>query len=176
MIEYAKRELKLYKKNNGLSEAENKKLSEIVVKFMSSNLPLTVEELTNILNRLSVLKPLTPLTGDADEWQETRSGHFQNKRCSSVFKKTDGTCYDIDGAVASANGGITWFSTCEFDPKIEFPYYPPTHPEKIYIEFEDDNAPRWPLGKYEIITDKPERIQALRERKQKEYDSYYVRP
>ncbi len=145
---------------------------------MSSNLPLTVEDFTNILNRLLVVKPLTPLTGEADEWEETetRPNYFQNKRCPNVFKKTDGTCYDIDGAVASADGGITWFSALEFDPKIEFPYYPPTHPEKIYIEFEDDNASRWPLGKYEIITDKPERIEALRERKQKEYDSYYVRP
>jgi len=56
------------------------------------------------LQKLLRFKPLSPLTGEDDEWTEvTRiSGypHFQNKRCSSIFKDgKDGEAYDIDGKV-----------------------------------------------------------------------------
>jgi hypothetical protein len=48
-----------------------------------------------ILNKCIAGKPLSPLTGDDDEWMEVSDGVFQNLRCSTVFK-TDGRCYDID--------------------------------------------------------------------------------
>lgn len=56
------------------------------------------------LQKLLRFKPLSPLTGEDDEWHEVseRSGypHYQNKRCSSVFKEgKDGEAYDIDGKV-----------------------------------------------------------------------------
>lgn len=56
------------------------------------------------LQKLLRFKPLSPLTGEDDEWSEVseRSGypHYQNKRCSSVFKEgKDGEAYDIDGKV-----------------------------------------------------------------------------
>lgn len=64
-----------------------------------------------VINRLAAFKPLSPLTGADDEWIEVASedNHplFQNKRCSTVFKK-NGVAWDIEG-----------------DPKhapIQFPY------------------------------------------------------
>ena len=56
------------------------------------------------LEKLLRFKPLSPLTGEEDEWGDVSemSGkpHYQNKRCSSVFKDgQDGEAYDIDGKV-----------------------------------------------------------------------------
>lgn len=80
----------------------------------------TAATFTGQLKRLIAAKPLTPLTGGDDEWNEVgrdRDGTrcFQNRRCSSVFKNvSDGgeiVAYDIDG---SAPGRTP----------ITFPYMP----------------------------------------------------
>lgn len=56
----------------------------------------------SILKDLMQYKPLSPLTGEDDEWTDVsdQSGKtlYQNKRCSSVFKEGD-KAYDIDGKV-----------------------------------------------------------------------------
>lgn len=39
-----------------------------------------------VVHRLIACKPLTPLTGEDDEWFECGDGVFQNKRLPSVFK------------------------------------------------------------------------------------------
>ncbi len=56
------------------------------------------------LKKLLNFKPLSPLTGEDDEWTDVSSisgvPHYQNKRCGSVFKDgKDGQAYDIDGKV-----------------------------------------------------------------------------
>ena len=58
----------------------------------------------SILTKLMDFKPLSPLTGEDDEWNNLVENyesvpHWQNKRRSSVFKNADGSCYDIDGKV-----------------------------------------------------------------------------
>ena len=67
-----------------------------------------------VLQRLIAGKPITPLTGEADEWEEVGPGVFQNRRCSSVFKDPhlhDGKlAYDIDAPDCRA--------------AISFPYWP----------------------------------------------------
>jgi len=53
---------------------------------------------------------LTPLTGADDEWLEVQEGvsdddmKYQNKRCYSVFKGTDGRAYDSNAKVYYAKG------------------------------------------------------------------------
>ncbi len=66
-----------------------------------------------VLQRLIAGKPLSPLSGDDDEWREVGEGVFQNLRCSTVFKQ-DGKIYDID---------------VEGRPQITFPY----NPEKAVV-------------------------------------------
>lgn len=65
-----------------------------------------------VLMRLIAGKPLTPLTGDDDEWNDISemSGQtmFQNRRCSSVFKDAE-RAYSIDTPGR---------------PTIIFPYWP----------------------------------------------------
>ena len=66
-----------------------------------------------ILSRLLAGKPLSPITGDEDEWFihgfDDRMW-AQNKRHGSLFMRRDGTCYDIDAKDPHAN--------------VTFPYYP----------------------------------------------------
>lgn len=67
-----------------------------------------------VLQRLIAGQPISPLTGEDDEWVEVGPSVFQNKRCSSVFKDPrfhDGKlAYDIDATEPRA--------------AIEFPYWP----------------------------------------------------
>ena len=102
------------------------------------------------LQRLLNFKPLTPLTGEDDEWTEVSqiSGypHFQNKRCGSVFKDgKDGEAYDIDGKVfwewlEDENGEKfkSYFTSRESRVPVTFPYTVPDEPiyeeRKFYTE------------------------------------------
>jgi len=73
-----------------------------------------------IFKKLANYEPLTPLTGKPDEWNETRKGSFQNKRCSHVFKDNDGKAYDIRGKTFREPDGRCRDSRIF----IEFPYTP----------------------------------------------------
>ena len=67
-----------------------------------------------LLKRVAHYKPLTPLTGADDEWEdrsEYGSVLWQNKRCSSVFKDANGKAFDVD----DHSGGSY---------PISFPYFP----------------------------------------------------
>lgn len=167
MIEYAKRELELIGKDeDGMQELMNKNILEIVEIFSKQgHSGFSAGYALNVLERILRYKPLTPLAGDGNEWNGT-----QNKRCSSVFKKEDGTFEDIDAIIVSDNGGITWFTSGRFRKKITFPYLPPIHPEKVYIEYTEDVPAGFTGDKYEIITEQPDRIKALYEKKRREFD------
>ena len=81
----------------------------------------------DIFSKVAAYQPLTPLTGEDDEWNHLDYGpelKAQNKRRSSVFMEGDGLCYDIDAVVVRDPRGHTWGSKVR-DP-IEFPYWPST--------------------------------------------------
>ncbi len=170
LVEYAKSELnRIEKDEDGMQERINKQIMEIVELFdKQGHSGFSAGYALGILERVLHYKPITPLTGKEDEWQGD-----QNVRCFSVFRKPDGKAYDIDGIIASDNGGITWFTSGKFRKEITFPYYPPDKPERVYIEYKGDV----PLGEtgdeYDIITDDPERIKALYERKREEFGDYF---
>jgi hypothetical protein len=86
----------------------------------------TISLLENILR----YKPLSPLTGNDDEWVEVSEGLYQNIRCSRVFKDNSGA-YDINGKVFTDKAGCTYTSR-DSTVYIEFPYIPKTE----YIERE----------------------------------------
>ena len=115
----------------------------------------------SILKKLLAYKPLSPLTGEDDEWVKHDYGGgptYQNKRKSSVFKDEDGSCYDIDGKVfwewvkrpldddePGYPGEKVYKSyyTCR-DSRVEvtFPYTPPDEP--IYEYRYSDAEPQQP--------------------------------
>jgi hypothetical protein len=109
----------------------------------------------NVLTKLLEFKPLTPLTGEDSEWNLVGDGHWQNKRCSSVFKGVDGSCYDIDGKVywewavsydddGKPNGKAhkSYYHGYGCSTPVTFPYTPPKEP--IYEYRYSDATPQQP--------------------------------
>jgi hypothetical protein len=82
----------------------------------------------SILKKVLAFEPLTPLTGEDDEWNEAAEGVLQNKRCSRVFKQADrfdGQAYDINGRVFREPSGSCYTNRDSFVP-VTFPYTPKT--------------------------------------------------
>lgn len=91
----------------------------------------------NMLKRLLRFKPLGPLTGEEHEWMihEDEGGYTQtqNKRCTSVFMREDGTAYDNNGKVFREPDGAC-FTSSDSRVEITFPYDPKT--EYVDIPFD----------------------------------------
>ena len=181
LVEYTENELaRIPKDEDGMQDLVNRNILEIVKAFSEQgHSGFSAGYVLSKLERLLRFKPISPLTGADDEWKEVHSQNgvrtYQNKRCSSIFKDVDAQgnvtrCEDIDGIVVSDNGGITWFSSKKFCKTVTFPYFPPLHAEKVYIEYV---PPGFSSDKFEIITDQSERIKALYESKRKEFDEAY---
>lgn len=91
------------------------------------------------LEKLLRYEPLSPLTGEDEEWMEVGMAYgdgtpmYQNKRCGRVFKDENGA-YDIDGIIfwewyTDPETGEKYKShfTCkESRVPVEFPYTPKT--------------------------------------------------
>ena len=106
----------------------------------------------SILNRLIDNKPLTAIEDVDSVWNDIHDYYdknakkgtkFQCKRMSSLFKDVmpDGTvkysdvdrvyCYDVENENVSYHSGLADTIINEMFP-IEFPYYPPSKPFKMY--------------------------------------------
>lgn len=116
----------------------------------------------NLFQKIASFKPLTPLTGEDDEWvkHDYGNGHitYQNNRLSSVFKDEDGNAYDIDGKVFwewsrrqldSDEEGYpgmrvykSYYTCRESRVPVTFPYTAPEKPEYVYRH--SDAEPRTP--------------------------------
>ena len=94
----------------------------------------------SVLNKLLMFEPLGPLTGEESEWMYWKDDlgnemAAQNKRCSSVFLRKDGSAYDIDGRVFIEPNGVA-FTSNNSKVEVTFPYTPSK--EYVYVD-EDDN-------------------------------------
>ena len=92
--------------------------------------------LLETFRRLASFKPLSPLTGDEDEWVEVAENLEQNRRYGSVFRrhKDNNCCFDIDAFVYGGDKNKTWGSNPEIRHIIKFPYSVPDEPTKIYLK------------------------------------------
>lgn len=96
-----------------------------------------------LFEKLAMWKPIAPLTGKDDEWNDVGEGTWQNRRNSAVFKKEDGQAYWMDGRVF-----WEWYSSHEHDDgkpfksyytssgsrvNIEFPWTQPDKPEYVFV-------------------------------------------
>ena len=107
-----------------------------------------------ILSKLMAYKPLSPLTGEDDEWTNVSdygdgTPHYQNKRLSSVFKEGDGEAYNIDGKVfwewCKGEDGEpfkSYYSCRDSRVPVTFPYTVPDGP--IYEYRQSDAEPKSP--------------------------------
>ena len=106
------------------------------------------------LEKLLRFKPLSPLTGEDDEWNDVTeiSGmpHYQNKRCSSIFKDgKDGEAYYIRGKVfwewvrdEDGNPYKSYYTCRDSRVPVTFPYTVPDEP--IYEWRYSDADPQQP--------------------------------
>jgi hypothetical protein len=100
-----------------------------------------------LFEKLASWKPIAPLTGADDEWNNVGEGTWQNRRNSAVFKKEDGQAYWMDGRVF-----WEWFSSPDIDDgkpyktyfttrgsrvNIEFPWMQPDKPELVFVPNEN---------------------------------------
>ncbi len=111
IIEQAKWELKAA----NFGEDDSRVMIEILEKFFDQwDSGGAVACVAPVLQRLIAGKPLSPLSGDDDEWvihDFEDDLYAQNKRCGSVFKRRDGSAYTIDGPTPGRT-------------PITFPYWP----------------------------------------------------
>jgi len=108
----------------------------------------------SILSKLMAYKPLSPLTGEDDEWSFVgnyglKDPVYQNKRRSSVFKESNGECYDIDGKVfwewykgEDGNAVKSYYTCRDSRVSVTFPYTVPDSP--IYEYRQSDAEPKSP--------------------------------
>lgn len=189
LVRFAKNELDRLLKNCGENDSESNEMQKYinedileVVKVFSKqgHSGFSASYALNILKKLLDFKPIQPLTGEDDEWNECgwtiddgKKKVFQNRRCSAVFKTEDIATGEIEATyndkyVISDNGGITWFTSRHVLDKlglseiITFPFKVPENPKRIYIKYLENV----PLGEtsdnFVDITDIPEEINKLR--------------
>ena len=146
---------------------------------------LSSEYVLNRFRRLSRWKPLTPLTGEDDEWSnayDKEEQTQQNKRYSALFRRNhdNSTASRIDDVAFSDDGGITWWTSgwlkkaMGYEEKITFPYMPPDEPREVYIKytkFDKDGNPD--MDSWVDITNDKEEIKRLHDERRAELDKAY---
>ena len=138
LCDFAKKELsKIDHDEDGFQDLMDRCIMELIETFAKQDHSNSTASYTlNIFERLARFVPLTPLTGDDDEWIECdNDGTEVNKRFSAVFRKgkNNSTAYNIHGKVFSNDGGRTFYSCYESRIPVTFPYYPPTQPERVIL-------------------------------------------
>lgn len=151
MNDYAKTELeRLEKTCKDDSELEMQKwctkcvleLLDVFGKQGHSN--FSANYIVNLFDSLADFKPLTPLTGEDDEWHSSfcDSDILQNKRCGSVFKDPDGRVYDTDYWYMKDKNGLC-FSNKDTSQNIIFPYMP--RKAKVLVDYSKIGDYRHPV-------------------------------
>ena len=90
----------------------------------------------DLFSKLAEFKTLTPLTGNASEWQDVGNGMLQNKRDSRIFKdhaKFGGQAYNLDGKI--------FWEWCERDLEPDEDGYPGKKRFKSYFTSRDRCLP-----------------------------------
>jgi len=136
LTKHAEHELSLIGgQDDEMQQMMNKHILQMVELFANEgHSGFSANYATNILNKLLRFEPLTPLTGEPEEWAETHDGEvLQNKRCSHVFKNKDGRAYDIEGKVFCDPDG-SCFTTKDSRVYVTFPYTPQTEYVQVASE------------------------------------------
>lgn len=146
--EYVNKELDMLDE----SHADVKKIKPAIIDIIDiiDNLDNNKERalLVNVFNLLIKYIPLSPLTGNEDEWEECKrlngEVYQQNKRCARVFRRNmdNGTASVIDGILFS-DDGKRWFGCKESEYKIDkFPFDITNFSTKHYrLKYSTDDMP-----------------------------------
>lgn len=135
LVDYAKDELKrigMIDSGEAYNDIVTKAILDLIELFASQgHTGFSAPYVINTFCRLAMFKPLSPLTGEDDEWNDVGNGCLQNKRYSAVFKDKDGTAYNIEGKVFT-DDGESWYTCKDSMVNVTFPYTVPDHPEYLY--------------------------------------------
>lgn len=144
MLEWAEEELKRYDFDFYGDNMNNAVLEVLKTLSDQGHTNLSASIVIQFVDRLWSWKPLTPLTGEDDEWisePKFMEGTLQNKRYSAVFKnKETGECYDINGRIFAEPDGIK-FTCRESKVLVEFPYMPPDKYPVYKLKYSSDEKP-----------------------------------
>lgn len=130
LVLHAERELsRLVKDNDKMQLKINENVLEIIELFAKQgHSGMSAFYLIGVLNKLMRFKPLTPLTGEDEEWckgYETPDGFSQqNIRYSKVFRRNrdNSTASVLDAKLFSGDGGKSWFGNGNSRASITFPF------------------------------------------------------
>jgi hypothetical protein len=146
LVEHAKSELAIIGYSPDLpTDDPNKWMYEHIIKMVETfseegHSGFSASYAISLLQKLLNYEPLTPLTGEDDEWIDVSeippadgipAPMWQNKRCSHVFKDASGA-YDINGKIFVDPDGSTWTNGDSKVP-VTFPYTP----ERVYVHREE---------------------------------------
>ncbi len=136
LIRFAERELRiagLYDEDSDYGGMLAEAVMDLIHVFSDHNHSGFSANMTaSIFAKLAKFKPITPLTGADDEWNDVGDGKYQNKRCAHVFKDED-RAYDISGKIFREPSGATYTSRDSW-VDITFPYTPKS--EIVDVEHE----------------------------------------
>lgn len=155
LTEFAKQELDLIGMNDGdpMNAAMRNHILHMVKEFGDEgHSGFSASYAVDLLSRLLRYKPLSPLTGNDDEWMDVsdcggrKDGPlWQNTRHHSIFKDNEGA-YDIDGKVfwewwKHDDGTVSkmYYSNFNSCIPVTFPYTVPDSP--VYEWCPSDSAP-----------------------------------
>ena len=96
-----------------------------------------------LFETLALCKPISPLTGNDDEWDEVDENFFQNRRNPVIFKNgKDGQAYWVEGKVFwnwcsvpdlyDGKPFKSYFTCKESSVNIDFPWTQPEKPEYVF--------------------------------------------
>lgn len=147
LLEFAKNELKILE-DNCKEDKEALQLQQLITKDVLDIIEVFSNQkhsgssapyIISLLKRLLSYKPVTPLTGEDDEWIDV-SEYFenkkvwQNKRYLSVFKDENNNATCQDAIYFSNDEGHTFYTCRESTIPITFPYTVPDANEIVILD------------------------------------------
>lgn len=140
LVDYAKKEVDLARAN-GIDEYTDEVLKDVLelveVFSKQGHSGLSANMTLSYFSRLADFKPIRALTGDESEWG-TEASESQNNRAYQVFRRDDGTAFDVNAKTFSDDGGDSWYTNVNSHKDITFPYVVPDKPEEVIIDNDHD--------------------------------------
>lgn len=144
LVKHAERELELLGMGPDVEGEMNRAMREHILMMVRAfadgeHSGSSASYALGVLNKVLDFEPVTPLTGEPDEWVELGYDddmRAQNKRCGHVFRRVDGTAYDSEGRIFREAGG-SCFTGRGSRVDITFPYAP----TRVYVDVDEHGNP-----------------------------------
>lgn len=147
LIEHAKIELEmsgLFNEDTDFYGGETgKAVLELIETFSKQgHSGMSAQIVTDIFHKLSMFKPLGPITGKDEEWSDVSEAFgskgvisYQNKRCSAIFKEgKEGKPYYLDAIVWQGEDSYDTFTGVVEGVKSSQYIRLPFQPKTFYID------------------------------------------